>query len=344
MFSTTLKELNNDWNLIDISEENKKKLFSYIEADKQEIHSLFDCTIRKQVDFPIALNLLEQQQSCYLQIKEKLHGWAKYHYNKIIDDTPYFIGKDFVTEYRNYRRWKNQDIETPVLYLISSDLKAIEDYFVEPLRGYYLTEYPDIIERNRKEAWFIKTDDRNGIHFDSEWYNFYIDNLNGFIKAPHWEEIETFFTSLENTIDTRDSVRHFIETEFTPAIEQLKQNFLPPTIKTEQNIANGKPWQKNYEAVVNIYPEFKGHLSTLLEKGYIIDENKATLTWTTDKNKASKADLGRYFNRIKPDKFPTLWQEVKSLFGIDANVNFKSMIEKTPSSKTFNELCKLLNI
>lgn len=353
MFSTTLNDLNNDWTLCNLDEADKKKLSSCMEADRKEIHSLFDLTVRKQVDQPIALNLLKRQQGCYLQIRDSLHKWANNYYHWILDRTPYFIDKDFIGNYKIYRHFTNPDIEiAPVLYLNSSDLKAIEDYFVEPLRDLRLStdDYFLVCERNEKEAWFIKTDNKNGIHFNPEWYDYYVDNFDGYgEKKPHWAEIETLFTDMEGALYVRNKVKHFIETEFTPAIEQLEQMIptatesKPPTPPQEID-STDKSWKENYEAVVAVYDLFRKHLPILKDKGYIvINDKRKTFTWNL--HKARKSDLARYFSTIKPPKSRALWQEICDLFGFDCKADtLSSYARRNEYSDEFDKIYKLLEL
>jgi hypothetical protein len=88
----------------------------------------------------------------------------------------------------------------------------------------------------------------------------------------------------------------------------------------------GKPWESNYLIVCNLCEDFEKHAIVLKNKGYIIDDDKETLTW--DFNKASKKDFAHYFKKIKKggrgEKF---WVHIVDLFGLSIKDTYKAAEE-----------------
>ena len=346
-----------------------------IDADRKEISSLFDCTIRKQIDLSVAITLLNRQKARYLERQNELYGEASNYYKQILHNTPYFIDKDFIIKYRTYRRLTNADInQAPILFPGTEVLEAIKDNFLgtvedrQKLRNWGISS--DLIELNRREAWFtenfikfdrntgtfyesdINFDNTTGIFFDSEWYDFYIDDLNVFDERPHWGEIETLFTEMEASLTARDKVKHFIETELTPTIEQLEQ-MIPtpanPPIATVDSTDNYKlsDWykelsQENQTELDDILsdekqPGFKPYIDKLFIKGYFkLDEN-----YTPTLGKMTNANLKRLINKLTPQSINGKFVVWENFFDIDKPLKNCSDLE---NPKSFKEILKDLGI
>ena len=208
-----------------------------------------------------------------------------------------------------------------------------------------------------KSYWEIKTIGRRKYYiFNEDSYNSNVDYVNSigdknnrcWYSCWDWQDV---IQEAETIMLVRRKARlvyNFLVDCLQRNIKNVKDIVQPaPTTTAGQDIANGKPWKNNYEAVIRLYPLFKDHLPILLEKEYVIDNNKTTLEWTTDKKLSSHADLARYFKEILPksSRSRMSWYEIITLFGLSIKpATLGAYISRKAESETFTKLCKTLDI
>lgn len=206
-------------------------------------------------------------------------------------------------------------------------------------------------------CWKLKTIGRRKYYiFNEDSYNSNVDYVNSirdknnrcWYSCWDWQDV---IQEAETIMLVRRKARlvyNFLVDCLQRNIKNVKAIVQPaPTTTAEQDVANGKPWKDNYEAVIRLYPLFKDHLPVLLEKEYVIDNNKTTLEWTTDKKLSSHADLARYFKEILPksSRSRMSWYEIITLFGLSIKpATLGAYISRKAESETFTKLCKTLDI
>jgi len=299
-------------------------LYPALETAKKEISKLFDDAIRSQDFRGIAITLMKKQKEYYSKCVELLEEEINHFKKRILSLALPCIDENFFNDYDFYRHFRNHPappIKIPAWLGGSAGFKKM---LLE-----ILGKLPSNLE-------FV---DENTVRFSPEIYNILKDLQGGSYKE--WECVNELFEDIYITRKAKGTIHMFLNNELNPTIEQLEQMIAAPTTEVEQDIANGKPWQENYKAVVRAFPDFGKHFDRLQEKGYItVDDNKARFTW----NKG-KAVLARYFDRITLDGYETQWSVVKALFeNIKPADNLRAMVTRNPGSKEYSKLCDILGI
>lgn len=325
-------------------ENNINQLKKDIEHDYKEVGKLYDIVLEGK-SLSLVISILEAEIKRY---KEQL-------------DFLLFSEEKFISHFEDYIP------SFAYNSLFVSQYCDLNDFYF-PFRGCLIAEQDgDIFSPNHRinihsdkplekdndfRAEFWEKDNSNPYNdesyiFTEKSYNANIDCLNkecgfpGHLIAPvycYWKEV---LSEADNISIIRKKVQliyAFYNDTLKPMLDKLQP---APTNEIEQDIANGKPWKENHEAVVKAFPDFGKHFDRLKEQGYItVDNNKKRFTW----NKG-KAVLARYFDRITIDGYETQWSVVKALFeNIKPADNLRAMVTRNPGSKEYSKLCDILGI